>query len=94
MPTPSTNDGPRFHSTMPISELAERNTRAIKASVVSSAPLVAKTVDGVTHRTRPTPTEPNGAQGLRSPDIDSGKQSTVQITGETNMGKHPEWQKH
>ena len=26
MPTPSANDGPRFHSDMPISELTERNT--------------------------------------------------------------------
>ena len=37
---PVTNDGPGFHSNMPVSELTERDTRAIKASVVSSAPLV------------------------------------------------------
>ena len=58
---PVMNDGPGFHSKMPVSELTECVTRAIKASDVSSAPLVAKTVDGVTHGTRPTPTEPNGA---------------------------------
>ena len=52
---PITNNGPRFHSNVPISELTERVTRAIEASDVSSAPLVAKTVDGVMHETRPTP---------------------------------------
>ena len=45
MPTLSVDDGPRFHSNMPISELTERDTRAIEASVVSSAPLVAETED-------------------------------------------------
>ena len=58
---PITNDGPRFHSDMPVSELTERDTRAIEASVVSSTPLVVETVDGVTHKTRSTPIEPNGA---------------------------------
>ena len=62
---PITNDGPGFHSDMPISELTEHDTRAIKASDVSSAPPVAETIDGVTHETRPTPTEPNGAQVAR-----------------------------
>ena len=42
------NDGPRFHSDMPLSELTERITRAIEASDTSSTPLVAKTTDGVT----------------------------------------------
>ena len=45
LPTPSANDGPRFHTNIPISELIERDTRAIEASVVSSAPLVAETED-------------------------------------------------
>ena len=45
---PVMNDGPRFHSDMPVSELTERDTRAIEASDVSSTPLVAKTMDGVT----------------------------------------------
>ena len=48
MPTPSADDGPRFHSNMPISELTERVTRVIEASVVSLAPLVAETTDGAT----------------------------------------------
>ena len=43
------NDEPRFHSDMPVSELTKRNTRAIEACVVSLAPLVVKTKDGVTH---------------------------------------------
>ena len=60
---PVKNDGPGFHSDMPVSELAERETRAIEASVVSLAPLVAETKDGVTHETRPTPTEPHRGSG-------------------------------
>ena len=59
---PITNDGPRFRSNAPDSELTERVTRAIEASDVSSAPPIAKTIDGVTHGTRPTPIEPNRAQ--------------------------------
>ena len=47
LPTPSANDGPKFHMNIPISELMEHNTRAIKASVVNSAPLVMETEDGV-----------------------------------------------
>ena len=38
MLTPSANDGPGFHSDMPVSELAESDTRAIEASVISSTP--------------------------------------------------------
>ena len=58
---PIMNDGPRFHSKMPVSELTECVTRAIKASDVSSAPTIAETTNGVMRGTRPTPTEPNGA---------------------------------
>ena len=43
---PITNDGPEFHSNMPVSELTERITRAIEACDVSSTPPVAKTMDG------------------------------------------------
>ena len=39
---PIMNDGPGFYSNMPVSELTERVARAIEASDVSSAPLVAK----------------------------------------------------
>ena len=88
---PVMNDGLRFHSNMPVSELTERITRAIEASDVSSAPPVAETADGVTHRTRPTPTEPNGAQGLRLPDTDSRNQPATQVAGGTNTGEHPKW---
>ena len=56
---PITNNLPGFHLDMPVSEIAERDTQAIEASVVSSAPLVVETEDGVTHETRPTPTETN-----------------------------------
>ena len=49
MPTLSVDDGHGFHTNVPISELIERDTRAIEASVVSLAPLAAKTKDRVTH---------------------------------------------
>ena len=39
---PVTNDRPEFHSNVPVSELTERVTRAIEASDVSSAPMVAR----------------------------------------------------
>ena len=68
MPTPSADDGHGFHSNIPVSELTERDTRAIEARVVSSAPLVAETEDGVTHETRLTPIRPQGAWGLELPD--------------------------
>ena len=42
------DDGPRFHSNIPISELTERVTQAIEASDVSLTPPVMETVDGVT----------------------------------------------
>ena len=61
---------------MPVSELAERDTRAIEASVVSSAPPVAKTEDGVTHETRLSPTETHWAWGLEPSDPKSGDQGS------------------
>ena len=45
---PSAVDEPRFHLNMPISELIEHDTRAVEASVVYSAPPIAKIEDGVT----------------------------------------------
>ena len=42
---PIMNDGPGFHSDVPVSELTERVTRAIEANDVSSIPPVAKTAD-------------------------------------------------
>ena len=68
---PITNDGPGFHSDIPVSKLAERHTQAIEASVISSTPLVVQTTDGATHKTWSTPTEPNEARGLEPPDPDS-----------------------
>ena len=64
---PIMNDGPRFHSDMPVSELTEHDTRAIEASVISSAPSVAKTMDEVTCETWPTPPSPIGLEGLSRP---------------------------
>ena len=91
---PITNDRPGFHSNVLISELTECVTRAIETSDVSSAPLIAETTDRVMHGTRPTPTKPNGAQGLRSPDADLGNQPTAQIVDGTSTGEHPEQRKH
>ena len=73
---PVMNDRPGFHLDIPISELAERDTRAIEASVVSSTPPVAETADGVTHKTRSTSTKPNGARGLEPLDPNLGIQLT------------------
>ena len=44
---PIMNNGPKFHSNVPDSELTERITQAIEASDVSSTPPIAKTMDGV-----------------------------------------------
>ena len=74
---PITNDGPGFHSNMPISELTEHDTQAIEASVVSSTPPVVEIEDGVTHETRSTPTEPHRARGLEPPDPNLG----IHLTG-------------
>ena len=68
--TPSADDEHEFHSNMPVSELTERDTRAIEASVVSSAPPVAETEDGVTHETWPIPIESQGARGMNRPILD------------------------
>ena len=45
---PIINNGPGCHSNMLVSDLAERVTRAIEASDVSSTPPVAEIVDGAT----------------------------------------------
>jgi hypothetical protein len=70
---PVMNNGPRFHSNMPVSELIEHVTRAIEASDVSSAPPVVKTKDGVMHENSnlplPRPTG-LGAQDTQTPRHD------------------------
>ena len=72
LPTPSANDGPRFHTNIAISELIERDTRAVEASVVYSAPPIAKIEDGVTRKLRRPPSDPDKAQGLEP--INAGTQ--------------------
>ena len=74
---PIMNDRLEFNSNMLNSELTEHVTRAIEASVISSAPLVAETTNGVMHEIRSTPTEPNKAWGLKPPDPNS----EIQLTG-------------
>ena len=62
LPTLLVNYGPGFHMNIPVSELIERDTQAIEASVVYSSHPVAKTEDEV------TPIRPQGAQGLEPLD--------------------------
>ena len=63
---PIMNDGPRFHSNVPISELTEHITRAIEASDVSLAPPVVKTADGVMHETQPNPFRAQRSSGAKA----------------------------
>ena len=49
MLTPLVDDGPGFHSNMPVSELTKHDARSVEASVVSSAPLIVETKDEVMH---------------------------------------------
>ena len=77
MLTLSANDRPGFHSDVPVSELTMHDTRAIEASIVSSAPPIVETEDKVTHEIWPTPTDPHGARGLEPPDPNSG----IHLTG-------------
>ena len=62
---PVTNDGPGFHSNMPVSMLTRRVTQAIEASDVSSTPPVAEIADvmTITKTSRPS-TSPRYAWGL------------------------------
>ena len=55
LPTPSVNDRSGFHTNVPVSELIERDTRAIEASVINSAPLIVETEDGVTRENTADP---------------------------------------
>ena len=45
---PVTNNEPGFHLDMPVSELIERDTRAIEASDVNSTPLIAEAANRAT----------------------------------------------
>ena len=66
LPTPSANDGPGFHTNIPVSELIKRDTRAIKASIVNSAPPVVETEDGVTHENMDDPYQTLRGSGARA----------------------------
>ena len=74
--TPSANGRSKFYTNMHVSELIERDTQAIEASIVSSAPLIVETEDGVMHETWQTPTEPHRAWGLEPPDPRSRDQGS------------------
>ena len=66
LPTPLANDGFGFHTNIPVCELIEHDTRAIEASVVSSAPLVAETEDGVTRENTADPYQTPRGSGARA----------------------------
>ena len=66
LPTPSANDGPRFHTNIPVSELIECDTRAIEASVVNSSPLITKTKDRVTCENMADPYQTLKGSGARA----------------------------
>ena len=84
---PVMNDRPRFRSNIPISELTERDTRAIEASGVSSTPPIAKTTDGVmiTKTNQPSTGDPLrvGARGKLDSQGDRmrGRSTIDQILG-------------
>ena len=84
---PVTNNGPGFHSNMPVSELTERVTRAIEASDISSTPPVAETVDGamITKMSQPStgPLLHAGARGKLDSQGDQmhGRRTMAQILG-------------
>ena len=64
-----TNDGPGFHSGMPISELAEPDTRAIEASAISLAPPAMETEDGVCMKHGQPLPSPTGLGGSSRPTL-------------------------
>jgi len=61
-----TNKGPGFHLDMPVNELVERDTRAIEASIVNSAPPIAETEDGITHENTADPYQTLRGSGARA----------------------------
>ena len=85
---PIMNDGPRFHSNMPVSELTERVTRAIEASDVSSTPSVAETTDGatITKMSRPS-TGPLLHAGARGKLDSQGDQTHGHRMMAQNLGR-------
>ena len=66
LPTPSANDGPGFHTNIPDSELIERDTRAIEASVVNSAPPIVEIEDGVMRKNMADPYQTLTGSGARA----------------------------
>ena len=75
---PVMNDEPGFRSIIPISELTERVTRAIEASDISSAPLVAKNCGrgNAQNSNRPQPS-PTGLRGSRHPNASAAPGSVT-----------------
>ena len=55
LPTLSQSNGIGFRPNIPVSKLIERDTRAIKAIVINSAPSIVETEDGVTRENTADP---------------------------------------
>ena len=75
---PVTNDGPRLHSNVPVSEHTEHVTRAIEASDVSSAPPVIRNRGrgNTQNSTDPYQTQRgSGAQNTQTPQLRLGERS-------------------
>ena len=68
---PVTNDGPEFHSIIPISELTEcQSSLSDQDKRQSSAPPIVRNQGwGNVQNSKPTPTKPNGARGLKIPKL-------------------------
>ena len=83
---PVMNDGPGFHSNMPVSELTERDTRAIEASDISLTPSIVETTDGVTitKMSRPS-TEPLLCVGARGKSDSLGDRTCGHRTMAQNL---------
>ena len=75
LPTPSANDGPGFHTNVPVSELIEHDTLATKASVINSAPPVAKTEDGVMSKNMADPHQNLKGSGAQARSRDRGSKA-------------------
>ena len=88
LPTLSVNDGSRFHMNIPVSELIERDTRAIKASDVSSTPPVTETTDDATiiKTSRPS-TRPLLRMGARGKLDSQGDRTHGHRTMAQNLGR-------
>ena len=94
LPTPSANDGPGFHTNIPVSKLIERDTRAIEASVVDSAPPIAKTEDEVTRDNTADPHQTLKGLGARAGSRDRGSKADPRKVPSRPASNNSQGRKH